>query len=182
MEEVPHPTQPGIKRNGKTLPCGNCDAYHEENRAPSPDMSDTRLHKTLNSLDDMGDNAPHLKITFLTHTQLRKRGICWSKENAIVTHAQAFYGKVPVNKAYCNIAIVGRERAVNDEQIPLVDTSIHHRVANDTGTESCGRVCYQGTVQVDTIGILALSGTWESGLDPTLKELQARCFFIGMQL
>ena len=115
MKEVTHPAQSGVKSNVKTLPSGNRDAHHKENDAPSPYMFDTPVHKTLDSLNNMGDYAPHLKITFLAHSQLRKRSISGSKEYTIVTYAQALDRKIPIDKTNSNIAIVGSERTVDDE-------------------------------------------------------------------
>ena len=124
----------------------------------------------------MGNYAPHLEIAVIGDRYFRKLGIGRGKEQPFVTHAQALDGEITINETHSNAAVVWRKGTVNYEQVTLIDAGIDHRVTHHPGTESCSRIGDKGTVQVNTIGILALGRTGKARLHTSLKELQARGF------
>ena len=144
-------------------------------------MSPVFLQSILYLLDDVGHDAPHLEVTVLLHPQFGELSVGGSEKYAIVTHTQTLDREVTVNEANGDTAVMRVNRTVNDEQVTLVDTRVHHRIADDTRAEGGCRIGDEGAVQVDAVGILSLGRAGKTSLNATLKELQARRFLISLE-
>ena len=117
-------------------------------------------------MDDVGDGSPDEELLILPDQNGGIVRVFRLKGNLIAALTQSFHGELPVDHRHDDLAINRGDRAVDNQDVPVVDVDILHGAALRPNEEGGHRVADKLLVEVNRPLDVIVRRGGKAGLDP----------------
>ena len=89
-------------------------------------------------MDDIGDNAPHLEISFGRDFDEGIGRVFWDEVKGVAFDFNTLDGELVIEDGYDDLSTLGSEGSVDNEDVSVMDAPFFHRVSFDADEEGGG--------------------------------------------
>ena len=127
-------------------------------------------------MNDVSHHSPNLEVIVHRNRNTGVVWIFWLKFKTLLSLDQALEREFTVEGGDHDLPIWLFLRAIHDQQVPIMNSSTHHRVPTGPDKENIVGIRYEVLVQVEVAIVVVLDWTGKARRDLRLKQ-QSLVFF-----
>jgi len=110
------------------------------------------------------DYPPNHKLLAVTQNDIGKGGVSWYEAHDPSLAKECLNRELIVDHSHDNIAVLGRERSIDNDMVAVIDAGIAHGLTPDTHVKGSVGLMDENVVKVDALLRMVLGGAGESTL------------------